>query len=102
MTLRTALQNKYVAAVGNGGGAVDATAVEARDRGSRLRSRLRPRGKYFTSPNDNTGDDAWPFNKNFHLVLDLALGGEWGALYGVDPNIWPRQLLVDHVRVHQK
>lgn len=58
--------------------------------------------KYFTSPNDNTGDDAWPFNKNFHIILNLAIGGDWGGAQGVDPNIWPRQMLVDYVRVYQR
>ena len=58
--------------------------------------------KYFTSPNDNTGDDAWPFDKNFHIILNLAIGGDWGGAQGVDPNIWPRQMLVDYVRVYQR
>jgi beta-glucanase (GH16 family) len=57
--------------------------------------------KYYTSPNDNTGDDAWPFHKNFYVVLNLAIGGDWGGARGVDPNIWPRQMLVDYVRVYQ-
>ncbi|XXT23913.1 hypothetical protein WME94_20460 [Sorangium sp. So ce429] len=56
----------------------------------------------FTSPNDNTGDDAWPFNNNFHIILNLAIGGDWGGAQGVDPNIWSRQMLVDYVRVYQK
>jgi beta-glucanase (GH16 family) len=58
--------------------------------------------KYFTSPNDHTGDDAWPFHKNFYVILNLAIGGDWGGAQGVDPNTWPRQLLVDYVRVYQK
>jgi beta-glucanase (GH16 family) len=58
--------------------------------------------KFFSSPNDNTGDDAWPFHKNFHFILDLAVGGDWGGAQGVDPNIWPRQMLVDYVRVYQR
>jgi glycosyl hydrolase family 16 len=58
--------------------------------------------KYFTSPNDHTGDDAWPFHKNFHIILNLAVGGDWGGAMGVDPNIWPRRLLVDYVRVYQR
>jgi len=58
--------------------------------------------KYLTSPNDNTGDDAWPFHKNFHVILNLAIGGDWGGAQGVDPNIWPRQMLVDYVRVYQR
>lgn len=58
--------------------------------------------KYYTSRNDYTGDDAWPFDKNFHIILNLAIGGDWGGAQGVDPNIWPRQMLVDYVRVYQR
>ncbi len=58
--------------------------------------------KYFTSTNNGTGDNAWPFNKNFYIILNLAIGGDWGAAKGVDPNIWPKQMLVDYVRVYQK
>ncbi|RYZ60861.1 MAG: glycosyl hydrolase family protein [Proteobacteria bacterium] len=59
--------------------------------------------QYYQSPNDSGGDDnKWPFNKNFHLILNLAVGGDWGGAQGVDPNIWPRRLLVDYVRVFQK
>jgi hypothetical protein len=58
--------------------------------------------KYFTSPNDNTGDDAWPFHKNFYVILNLAVGGDWGGAKGVDPNVWPQQMRVDWVRVYQR
>jgi len=58
--------------------------------------------KFFTMWNENTGDDAWPFNKNFYIILNLAIGGDWGGARGVDPNIWPRQMLVDYVRVYQR
>jgi uncharacterized Zn ribbon protein len=58
--------------------------------------------RYFTSPNDNTGDDAWPFDKDFHVILNLAVGGDWGGAQGVDPNIWPRRMRVDYVRVYQR
>ena len=57
--------------------------------------------KYYTSPNDYTGDGAWPFNKSFYIILNLAVGGDWGGAQGIDPNIWPRQVLVDYVRVYQ-
>jgi len=57
---------------------------------------------YFKSPNDYTGDDAWPFNKNFYIILNLAIGGDWGGAQGVDPNTWPRRMLVDYVRVYQR
>jgi beta-glucanase (GH16 family) len=58
--------------------------------------------KYFTSWNDGGGDDSWPFNKNFHLILNLAIGGDWGGAQGIDPNAFPRKFLVDYVRVYQR
>lgn len=58
--------------------------------------------KYHTVYNDRSGNDSWPFNKKFHIILNLAVGGNWGGLEGVDPNIWPRTLQVDYVRVYQK
>lgn len=57
--------------------------------------------KFYESANDRTGTDAYPFVKNFHLILNLAVGGDWGGAQGVDENGWPRQMLVDYVRVYQ-
>ena len=57
---------------------------------------------YFTVWNDGTGWQSWPFNHNFHIILNLAVGGAWGGAQGVDPNIWPRTLEVDYVRVYKQ
>jgi hypothetical protein len=57
--------------------------------------------KYFTSVNNGQGENHWPFNKPFHLIFNLAIGGDWGGAQGVDPNVWPQQLKVDYVRVYQ-
>ena len=46
--------------------------------------------------------DAWPFDDPFHLILNLAIGGTWGGLRGVDPSIFPATMKVDYVRVFQK
>lgn len=43
----------------------------------------------------------WPFNNNFHLILNLAVGGGWGGRHGVDETIWPQRMEVDYVRVYQ-
>ena len=40
---------------------------------------------YFTVWNDGTGWESWPFNHNFHIILNLAVGGDWGGAQGVDP-----------------
>ncbi|MBE8716070.1 carbohydrate-binding protein [Cellvibrio polysaccharolyticus] len=57
---------------------------------------------YFTVWNDGTGPNSWPFNHDFRIILNLAVGGTWGGAQGVDPNIWPRTLEVDYVRVYQQ
>lgn len=40
---------------------------------------------YFTVWNVGTGWESWPFNHNFHIILNLAVGGDWGGAQGVDP-----------------
>ena len=56
---------------------------------------------YQTFQNRNEGPDAWPFDQHFHLVLNMAVGGNWGGRKGVDTSIWPQQLIIDYVRVYQ-
>ncbi|CAN5458078.1 hypothetical protein BH09BAC3_BH09BAC3_15390 [soil metagenome] len=43
----------------------------------------------------------WPFDQRFYLILNLAVGGDWGGMKGVDETIWPKKLEVDYVRVYQ-
>jgi beta-glucanase (GH16 family) len=57
--------------------------------------------KTFAFLNNRTGSDAWPFDKSFHLLLNIAVGGNWGGQQGIDNNIFPQQMLVDYVRVYQ-
>lgn len=45
--------------------------------------------------------EQWPFDKRFHLLLNIAVGGNWGGAMGVDETIYPQELLVDYVRVYQ-
>lgn len=56
---------------------------------------------YHSFENNHTGFEAWPFDKEFHLVLNIAVGGNWGGKYGVDETIFPQQMKVDYVRVYQ-
>ncbi len=53
--------------------------------------------------NDKLGNkDTWPFDKAFYPILNLAWGGTWGGLNGVDESALPATLEVDYVRVWQK
>lgn len=58
--------------------------------------------KLLTYNNDGTGNDAWPFNAPFYIILNLAWGGSWGGVQGVDESCLPATMEVDYVRVFQK
>lgn len=51
------------------------------------------------NPDDN--EKGWPFDQRFHLILNIAVGGNWGGKEGIDYSIWPQRLEVDWVRVYQ-
>lgn len=43
----------------------------------------------------------WPFDQPFYLLLNVAVGGNWGGQKGVDESIWPQRMEIDYVRVYQ-
>lgn len=57
--------------------------------------------KYFTFRNEHSGYAAWPFDGPLYLLLNIAIGGDWGGQKGIDDAIFPQQMLVDYVRVYQ-
>lgn len=57
--------------------------------------------KYFTYHNEGKGWEYWPFDKKFHIILNLAIGGNWGGREGVDDSIFPVEYVIDYVRVYQ-
>ena len=56
---------------------------------------------YQTFANNHEGPESWPFDKAFHIIMNVAVGGNWGGKHGVDVSIWPQRLVVDYVRVYQ-
>lgn len=57
--------------------------------------------KYFEFANEGTGRDAWPFDADHYLILNLAIGGAWGGQKGVDAEKFPQRYEIDYVRVYQ-
>ncbi|GAA4848336.1 family 16 glycosylhydrolase [Algivirga pacifica] len=57
--------------------------------------------QYFTFDQHGTYKE-WPFDKRFHLLLNIAVGGFWGGIEGVDPSAFPVRMEVDYVRVYQQ
>ncbi|HVY74053.1 MAG TPA: glycoside hydrolase family 16 protein [Puia sp.] len=56
---------------------------------------------FYQVANEHKTFSEWPFDKPFHLLLNLAVGGNWGGKYGVDDAVFPATMLVDYVRVYQ-
>jgi beta-glucanase (GH16 family) len=52
--------------------------------------------------NEHKTVNEWPFDQPFFLILNLAVGGNWGGRYGVDESVFPAELQVDYVRVFKK
>ena len=49
-----------------------------------------------------THDDAnWPFYEPFYLLFNVAVGGTYGGVDGVDDNIFPAVMEIDYARVYQ-
>ena len=57
-----------------------------------------PKFLFRSVPGDQT---RWPFDQPMHLLLNIAVGGNWGGQRGIDSASFPAQLEVDYVRVYQ-
>ncbi|GAA0858597.1 hypothetical protein GCM10009114_28800 [Aliiglaciecola litoralis] len=57
---------------------------------------------YFYYANQGEGWRAWPFDHPYHLILNLAIGGQWGRAGGpIDDRLFPVRMEVDYVRIYQ-
>ena len=55
--------------------------------------------QWFSSSPDAAGDPNAPFDQDFHLILNFAVGGRWPG--NTDGLNFPRQMEVDYVRVYE-
>ena len=49
-----------------------------------------------------SGHNQWPFHYAFYPIFNLAWGGSWGGMNGVDEKALPVTMEVDYIRVFQK
>jgi beta-glucanase (GH16 family) len=56
--------------------------------------------QYFEFQNPKGGWEQWPFDKKQHILMNLAIGGNWGGQKGVDDSIFPNKFQIDYVRVY--
>ncbi|MBD0400319.1 MULTISPECIES: family 16 glycosylhydrolase [unclassified Flammeovirga] len=49
----------------------------------------------------DSGD--WPFHEPFFLIVNLAIGGSWGGVKGIDNSIFDEEVLfeIDYIRAYQ-
>lgn len=58
--------------------------------------------QYFTSRKAGGDWTSWPFFRDFYLILNVAVGGDWGGEKGVDAAAFPQRMEVDYVRVYER
>ena len=54
---------------------------------------------YSFSPNDKN-DKTWPFDKPFYVLINMAIGGNFGGP-DVDDSIFPREFMIDYVKIYK-
>jgi len=51
--------------------------------------------------NEHLSFREWPFDQPFYLIINLAIGGNWGGKYGVDESIFPVAMEIDWIRIYE-
>ncbi|MFT3846550.1 MAG: glycoside hydrolase family 16 protein [Lacibacter sp.] len=57
---------------------------------------------YYSVLNEHRTVKEWPFDQPFFLILNLAVGGNWGGMRGIDESVFPATMEIDYVRIYQK
>ena len=54
---------------------------------------------HFLSKSKDDTENEWPFDKPFHLILNLAVGGDWGGKMGIDTSAFPQDFIIDYIKI---
>lgn len=57
--------------------------------------------KWFSKDREGNNQYPAPFNKDFYLILNFAVGGKWPG-YPDETTLFPQEFRVDYVKVYQK
>ena len=57
---------------------------------------------YFDYSKNSESFNDWPYDNPFFLIINLAIGGEWGGIQGIDNSIFPASFVIDYVRLYIK
>ncbi|MDO5571296.1 MAG: glycoside hydrolase family 16 protein [Bacteroidales bacterium] len=58
--------------------------------------------KVFTFNKEGDTPEYWPFDKPFYLIMNIAIGGGWGGMKGIDDSIFPQTMEIDYIRVYKE
>jgi beta-glucanase (GH16 family) len=56
--------------------------------------------KIFEYLNPGGAFTTWPYDKKFHLLLNIAVGGTWGGAQGIDDTVFPATMEIDYIRYY--
>ena len=56
----------------------------------------------FFYPKNNQPWERWPFDEKFHFIFNIAIGGNWGGMKGIDDSAFPAKMEIEHFRVYKK
>lgn len=54
--------------------------------------------QYLVYTNQDNSVDTWPFDNEFDIILNSAIGGSFGGTQGIDDSIFPAKYIIDYVR----
>jgi len=57
--------------------------------------------QYFEYSNIYFTFDSWPYDQKFFMILNIAVGGNWGGQQGVDDTSFPATMEIDYIRVYK-
>ncbi|CAF1432773.1 unnamed protein product [Adineta ricciae] len=51
----------------------------------------------------NQGWERWPFDNDFFIILNIAIGGTWqkGGQHGIDESVFPKRMEIEWVRFYK-
>ena len=56
----------------------------------------------FSYPKNNQPWERWPFDEQFHFILNIAVGGNWGGMKGIHDDAFPTKMEIEYFRVYKK
>jgi len=56
---------------------------------------------HYTYNPSTKNSSTWPFDSDQFIILNIAMGGNWGGIEGIDPNFTESTMEIDFIRVYQ-